>query len=63
MENHILTLLNLEGLFCQPFGKFLIPQNGDTPRHMCINIFRKDSVGLFQKHFASIFLKYINLIY
>ena len=29
-------------------------KGGDVPGHMYINIFRNSSVGLFQKHFASV---------
>ena len=32
----------------------LIFKSGDTPRHMCVNMSRKGSVGLFQKFFSRI---------
>ena len=32
----------------------LIFKCGDTPTHMCVNMSRKGSVGLFQKFFSRI---------
>ena len=68
IEIHFITMwiknakqlpLSGTGFFCHTMheeGKHSPSQllsGGNTSRHMCVNIFRKGSVRLFQKHFAS----------
>ena len=43
--------------YSQKLMNTLIFKRGDTPRHMCVNMSRKGSVGLFHKFFQK-FLKY-----
>ena len=40
--------------YSQKLMNTLIFKRGDTPRHMCVNMSRKGSVGLFQKFFSRI---------
>ena len=40
--------------YSQKLMNTLIFKGGDTPRHMCVNMSRKGSVGLFQFFFSSI---------
>ena len=39
--------------YSQKLMNTLIFKGGDTPRHMCVNMSRKGSVGLFQIFFFS----------
>ena len=40
--------------YSQKLMNTLIFKRGDTPTHMCVNMSRKGSVGLFQKIFSRI---------
>ena len=40
--------------YSQKLMNALIFKGGDTPRHICVNMSRKGSVGLFQNFFSSI---------
>ena len=41
--------------YSQKLMNTLIFKGGDTPRHMCVNMSRKGSVGLFQMFFFKYF--------
>ena len=54
---NIIIFQKLQRLFhcySQKLINTLIFKRGDTPRHMCVNMSRKGSVGLFQKIFSRI---------